>query len=261
MTKKIMLLLVVIVVITSCASREKLQYYRGIETISTQEPTNYNPVLKQDDLLMIVVLAPTPELAASFNLTSYSLIGDNGAAFARPEMVNTQIRYQSYLIDNKGFIEFPVLGSIQLGGLTRSEAIDLLKTKLKAYINEPIVNMRILNYKVTVQGEVLRPGTFTTTTERITLPEALSMAGDLTIYAKRDNILIIREINGKKESHFVDITKSDFINSPYYYLSQNDVVYVEPNKTKMNSSVVGANISVILSSVSLLITIVALLIR
>ena len=261
MTKKIMLLLVVIVVITSCASREKLQYYRGIENISQQQPTNYEPVLKQDDLLMIVVLAPTPELAADFNLTSFSLIGDGVSAAGRPDVINTQMRYQSYLIDNQGFIEFPVLGKIQLGGLTRTEALNLLKTKLKSYINDPIVNLRILNYKVTVQGEVVRPGTFTTATERITLPEALSLAGDLTIYGKRENILIIREIDGKKESHFVDMTKSDFINSPYYYLSQNDVVYVEPNKTKMNSAAVGPNISIILSSVSLLITIIALLIR
>jgi polysaccharide export outer membrane protein len=137
----------------------------------------------------------------------------------------------------------------------------LFKTKLKAYFTEPSVNLRILNYKITVQGEVARPGTFTSATERITLPEALSMAGDLTIFAKRDNILIIREIDGKKESHFVDITKADFINSPFYYLSQNDLIYVEPNKTRMNSSAVGPNISIILSSVSLLITIVALLIR
>ncbi len=261
MIKKIVALLILIVVITSCASREKLQYYRGIETIAQQQNTNYEPRLKQDDLLMIVVLAPTPELAADFNLASFTVMGDGNIIAGRPDIANNQMRYQSYLIDNKGFIEFPVLGSIQLGGLTRTEALDLLKTKLKVYIKEPIVNLRILNYKVTIQGEVARPGTFTTISERITLPEALAMAGDLTIYAKRENILIIREIDGKKESHFVDITKSDFINSPYYYLSQNDVVYVEPNKTKMNSSAVGPNISIILSSVSLLITIVALLIR
>jgi polysaccharide export outer membrane protein len=261
MIKKIVLLLMIIVGISSCASREKLQYYRGIENISDKEFTNYEPILKQDDLLMISVLAPKQELAVDFNLASFSIIGDGTGTLMRPDLANTQLRYQSYLIDNRGYIEFPVLGSLQLGGLTRSQALDLLKSKLKAYINEPIVNLRILNYKVIVQGEVLRPGAYTTTTERITLPEALAMAGDLTIYGKRENILIIREIDGKKESHFVDMTKSDFINSPYYYLSQNDIVYVEPNKVKMNSAAVGPNISIILSSVSLLITIIALLIR
>lgn len=261
MVKKIVLLLIVIVGISSCATREKLQYYRGIENISGKEFTNYEPILKQDDLLMISVLAPNQELAVDFNLASFSIIADGTGTLMRPDLANTQLRYQSYLIDNKGYIEFPVLGSLQLGGLTRAQALDLLKSKLKAYINEPIVNLRILNYKVIVQGEVARPGAYTTTTERITLPEALAMAGDLTIYGKRENILIIREIDGKKVSHFVDMTKSDFINSPYYYLSQNDIVYVEPNKVKMNSAAVGPNISIILSSVSLLITIIALLIR
>lgn len=260
MLKKAVLLFLVIIGITSCASREKMQYYRGIENISNQDFNNYDPVLKQDDLLLIVVLAPTPELAADFNLVNFGVNAD-GMILGRPDVVNSQLRYHSYLIDNQGYIEFPVLGRLKLGGLKRSEAVELFKTKLKAYITDPSVNLRILNYKITVQGEVTRPGTFTTTTERITLPEALAMAGDLTIYAKRDNILIIREIDGKKESHFVDITKADFINSPFYYLSQNDLIYVEPNKTRMNSSAVGPNISIILSSVSLLITIVALLIR
>ena len=165
------------------------------------------------------------------------------------------------MIDNNGFIEFPVLGQLKLGGMTRAEALTFIKEKLKPYINEPIVNLRILNFKVTVQGEVANPGIFSINTERITLPEALSMAGDLTINGKRENVLIIREIDGKKSYHFVDLTKADFINSPFYYLSQNDVIYVEPNQTKINSSVVGANISIILTSVSLLITIIALLIR
>lgn len=260
MAKKIVLLLIIIVGISSCVPRKEMQYYRGVENVAEQNVVNYNPILKQDDLLLIMVLAPKPELAADFNLAPFNIVGDN-LSFGRPDLANVQQRYQTYLIDNEGFIEFPVLGRIQLGGMTRTEALTALKAKLKDYINDPIVNLRILNYKVTVQGEVVRPGVFTTTTERITLPEALAMAGDLTVYGKRENILIIREIDGKKESHFVDMTKSDFINSPYYYLSQNDVVYVEPNKTKMNAAAVGPNISIILSSASLLITIIALLIR
>jgi len=260
MIKRLVLLLGVFIGISSCASREKLQYYRGIEQINSQKTTNYEPVLKQDDLLLIVVLAPTRELEADFNLGLYSIMSD-GTNLGRAEIAVEQLRYQAYLIDNEGFIEFPVLGKIQLGGLTRTAAINLLKTKLREYIKEPMVNLRILNYKVTVQGEVIRPGTFNILTERVTLPEALAMAGDLSIYAKRENILVIREIDGKKESHFVDITKADFINSPFYYLSQNDLVYVEPNKIRMNNAAVGPNIAIVLTSVSLLITIVALLIR
>lgn len=261
MIKKLIGAIALVGILVSCASREKLQYYQDISTAVQQDTVTYNPILKQDDLLLIIVSSTNPEAVKDFNLASYGVIGDGSNSFGRPDLAGTQLRYQSYLIDNQGNIEFPILGQIKLGGLERDEALTLIKNKLKPYVNNPIVNLRILNYKVTVQGEVIRPGVYSTNTERITLPEALGMAGDLTIYGMRENILVIREIDGKKSYNYVDITKADFINSPYYYLSQNDVVYVEPNKTKMNSSIVGSNISVILTSVSLLITIVALLIR
>ena len=261
MIKKILPFLVFVLVLGSCASREKLRYYQGIEQAVQQDSTTYNPVLKQDDLLLIVVSATNNAAAKDFNISNFAIIGDGPGASGSPDGASAQLRFYSYLIDNNGMIQFPVLGQVKLGGLSRGEALELLKSKLKLYINEPIVTLRILNYKISVQGEVVRPGTYEIASERITLPEALAKAGDLTIYGKRDNILVIREVDGKKSTHFVDITKADFINSPFYYLSQNDVVYVEPNKTKMNSSAVGANVSVILTSVSLLITIVALLIR
>lgn len=133
--------------------------------------------------------------------------------------------------------------------------------ELSKYITKPSVNLRILNFKITVQGEVTQPGVHNVTSERITLTEALSLSGDLTVYGKRENILIIREKDGKKQAARVDITKADFLNSPYYYLSQNDVVYVEPNKTKVNASVVGPNTAIVLSGVSLLVTIIALTVR
>lgn len=255
MFKNLLGISILMLILASCASREKMQYYQGISEAVKVDSLTYTPVLKQDDLLLIVVSAPNPEAAKDFNLSPVE------SSFGKTEQGTTLKSYQPYLIDNKGCIEFPILGQLKLGGLSRNEALTLIKSKLKPYINEPIVNLRILNFKVTVQGEVSRPGTFNVNTERITLPEALSMAGDLTINGKRENVLIIREIEGKKSSHFIDLTKADFINSPFYYLSQNDVIYVEPNQTKMNSSVIGANISVILTSVSLLITIIALLIR
>lgn len=135
----------------------------------------------------------------------------------------------------------------------------MLNEKLEPFITKPLVIIRILNFKVTVQGEVNVPGTFQIKSERVTLPEALSMAKDLTIYGKRDNILIIRESNGVKTHNFVDLTKADFINSEFYYLSQNDIIYVEPNKTRINSSVIGPNISVILTSLSLLLAIYSII--
>ena len=168
---------------------------------------------------------------------------------------------QTYLVDKNGYIEFPILKKIKLSGYTKEQAIDLLKEKLKDHVADASINLRILNYKITVLGEVNKPGTYPIQSERITLLEALGQAGDLTIYGKRNNILIIREENGKKISQRVDITKSDFINSSYYYLAQNDVVYIEPNKTKINSSTVGPNIAIGISALSLVVTIFALTIN
>jgi polysaccharide export outer membrane protein len=138
--------------------------------------------------------------------------------------------------------------------------LQMVQQKIGVYIKNPIINLRVMNFKVSVQGEVSSPGTYTVDSERVTLVEAISKAGDLTIYGKRDNILIIREIDGVKSYNRVDITKADFINSPFYYLAQNDVVYVEPNKTKINGAAIGPNTGVIISITSILITLITLII-
>lgn len=261
MIKRFLVIAMLSLIFISCTSRSKMAYYQNIKSLQDSETiTTYNPVLKQDDLLLILVSSPVPETAKDFNLTTFALTGTKSSEF-NTDNAQGQVRYQTYLIDKNGNIQFPIIGTLKLGGLTRDEAIETLNTALKKYINDPIVNLRILNYKVTVQGEVTRPGVFDVVTERITLPEAISRAGDMTIYGRRENVLIIREIDGKKTSNFVDMTSSDFINSDFYYLSQNDLVYVEPNKTRMNASAVGPNISVIISSISLLITVIALLTR
>jgi polysaccharide export outer membrane protein len=257
MIRKILLLFVIVSVLSSCASRKKVAYFQNISSADSESFVKYEPRLQPDDLLMILISAPDPEAAIPFNLPAVGVLGSNTTA----DVANAQMRYQTYLINNEGNIQFPIIGDLKLGGLTRSEALKKLNAELKKYITDPIVNMRIMNYKISVMGEVSRPGTFDILTERITLPEAISRAGDMTIYGNRSNILVIREVDGKKTHNFVDITKADFINSPFYYLSQNDLVYVEPNKTRINSSVVGPNTSVIISSISLLITLVALVLR
>ncbi|HEX8577590.1 MAG TPA: polysaccharide biosynthesis/export family protein [Flavobacterium sp.] len=237
------------ILFVSCASRKNFAYYQNIDQLENIENSEtFKTKLQPDDLLMIVVMANTPEAAAPFNLPSVAIQSNT-------ELENQQLRMNSYLIDSKGFIQFPKIGAIQLGGMTRAEAVDKMVKELSKYIIEPKVNLRILNFKVTVQGEVTQPGVHTITSERITLPEALSLSGDLTVYGKRDNILVIREKEGKKEIARVDITKADFINSPYYYLSQNDYIYVEPNKTKVNGSAVGPNTSIIVAAVSSVISV------
>ena len=254
MIKRILPFFLLLIIFSACAPKERLVYFQGIkDNASGDSKAQYEPKLQADDLLLIIVSAPDPEAAIPYNLVNYST--------NQADISTTSLRYQTYLIDANGNIEFPVLGSVKLGGLSKTEAVEALKSELRKYIISPIVNLRIMNYKISVMGEVARPGTYPIETERITLPEALSKAGDLTIYGDRKQVLVIREMNGTQTHNFIDITSADFINSPYYYLDQNDQVYVQPNKTKINSSVIGPNITAGLTALSLVITVVALLIR
>jgi polysaccharide export outer membrane protein len=245
--KKITALLSVILLF-SCTSRKDVVYYQNIDKTPAQEKLDsYEIKIQADDLLMIVVSAQDPEIVVPFNLGSTS--GSNTSSA------------QQYLVDSDGNIEFPILGSLKVGGLSRSEVLSMLKEKISVFVVNPIINLRITNFKISVQGEVAAPGTYPVASERVTLIEALTMAKDLTIYGKRDNILIIREVDGVKSYNRVDITKSDFINSPFYYLAQNDVIYVEPNKSKIAGAGVGPSTGLIFSVTSLLIAVITLIIR
>lgn len=245
-----------VLLLFSCASRKDLVYYQGADGIAAQEKSSsYEIKLQPDDLLMIIVSAEDPEIAMPFNLKSISVQNPG-----RLDAVTGQQTMQLYLVDANGFIEFPVLGRLKVSGLSRSEVLEMLQQKIRVYVKDPIINLRIMNFKVSVQGEVSAPGTYSVDSERITLIEALSKAKDLTIYGKRNNILIIREVDGVKSYNRVDITKANFINSPFYYLAQNDVVYVEPNKNRINGAAIGPNTGVIISISSLLITLITLII-
>ncbi|MTG98362.1 MULTISPECIES: polysaccharide biosynthesis/export family protein [Myroides] len=240
--------------LTSCASREKIVYYQDADSVlmNNLQDTKFQTRLQPDDLLMIIVSAEDVEAAAPFNLINSMTSNPLNPAGTG------QMQQQLYLIDNNGYVQFPVLGNIKLGGMTRKDALNYLSKEIGQYINNPIINLRIMNFKVTVQGEVNKPGVHSINSERLTLSEAIALSGDMTVYGKRENVLIIREIDGHRVPIRVDMTKSDFMNSPFYYLNQNDIVYVEPNKTRVNSSVVGPNLSLGLSALSLLVTIIAL---
>lgn len=258
MIKKAFPFILLILMFTSCVPRKKIVYYQNISSFNDSE-MNFETVIKTDDLLMIIVSAPG-DAAKDFNLPVVSVTGTT--TFTNNiDAVSSQQRYQTYLVDNKGYIQFPVLGKLKVSGLTRTQVLDMLNEKLSEYIKNPVVNLRIVNFKITVSGEVVRPGEFEIQTERITLPEAIALAGDMTVYGKRENVLVRREIDGKKTYNYVDMTKADFINSSFYYLQQNDFIYIEPNKTKINSSAVGPNVSVIISATSVLIALIAILTR
>lgn len=239
--------------LASCNSKKHITYYQNVDQSQiANSKTNFQTTIQPDDLLLILVSSIDAEAAVPFNLET-TLIP---TAVGQGNMAQRQ--QQLYLVDQNGKIEFPILGELQVGGVEKTQAVQLIKDKLKKYLKDPIVNLRIMNFKVSVQGEVNKPGVITSVSERMTLPEALSLAGDLTIYGKRNNVLVIREVQGKKESSRVDLTKSDFINSPFYYLSQNDLIYVEPNNAKANSSTFNQNIPVWISLSSVIISLILL---
>lgn len=251
--KNVLFVFLLAIILTSCTSSSKITYLQDIDSLKAGDKSiAYEPILQPDDLLSIIVSAQNPESTIPFNLPQIQ---------GNYEIGNNQNGIKTYLIDNNGEIDFPVIGKIKLGGLIRSEANKKLENLVSDYVKNPGINLRILNFKISVLGEVSRPGTFPIQSERITLLEALGKAGDLTIYGKRSDILIIRENKGVKKYQRVDITKADFVSSPFYYLAQNDVVVVNPNKTKINSAAVGPNSNIILSSISLLITIAVLLFK
>jgi polysaccharide export outer membrane protein len=231
-------------------------YYQDIDSIGPQQKSNsYEIKIQPDDLLSIIVSAEDAEIAAPFNLMSISVMQPG-----RQEAALGQQTMQLYLVDREGMIDFPVLGKLKISGLTRSEVTQMFQDKIGVFIKNPIINFRITNFKVAVQGEVNQPGTYTINSERVTLIEALTMAKDLTIYGKRNNILVIREIEGVKSYNRIDITKADFMSSPFYYLAQNDVIYVEPNKNRVNGAAIGSNTGVLISITSILITLITLII-
>ena len=245
----------------SCQSYKKVPYLQDAEVINQaqQQEKLYDATIMPKDLLTIVVSCTNPELAVPFNLVAAT---PTTAGISQMQLTTTQPTLQQYLVDNEGRINFPVLGTLKVGGLTKSQAEELIIKNLKPYIKEtPIVTVRMSNYKISVLGEVTRPGTFTITNEKVNLLEALAMAGDMTVWGLRDNVKLIREdANGKQEIHTLDLNKSETILSPYYWLQQNDVIYVTPNKTKARNAGVGTSTSLWFSATSILVSLASILV-
>lgn len=248
--------------LVACQSYKKVPYFQDVEVVNeaNQQEKLYDARIMPKDLLTIVVSCTNPELAIPFNLTVAS---NASLAASTSSNVTTQAALQPYLVDNDGDINFPVLGELKLGGLTKREAEQLILDKLKPYMKEtPIVTVRMVNYKISVIGEVARPGTFTISNEKVNLLEALAMAGDMTVYGLRDNVKLIREdANGKQQIVTLDLNKAETILSPYYWLQQNDIIYVTPNKAKARNSDVGNSTSLWFSATSILVSIVSLLVN
>ena len=259
--KRLLFLFSLPLLLAACTSYKNVPYLQNPEVVNDfgEILPLYDAKIMPKDLLSITVNTTDPQAAAPFNLTAQSPIN---AALTNIS-TTTQPTMQQYLVNNKGEIDFPVIGRLEVGGLTKNEAEDLIRERLKPYLKEsPIVTVRMSNYKISVLGEVARPGSFPIGNEKVNVLEALAMAGDMTIYGVRDNVKLIREDeNGKREIINLNLNNAEVVTSPYYYLKQNDIIYVTPNKTKAKNSDIGNSTTLWVSSLSILVSIAGLLVN
>ena len=261
-TYKNMFLLVGMLFISACSGVKNIAYFEKSDNKSklsvNTSPTSglFDARIKPKDMLSITVVSSEPEASRIYNLVTpqTETPTDAGSLYSQPKL-------QNYLVDNDGYINFPVLGKIQVKNLTRKELeLTLQKMLAPAFTKEmPIITIRINNYSVNILGEVLKPGKYETGNDRMTILEGLALAGDMTIYGRRDNVKVLREdADGVKKYITLNLNDKNIINSPAYFLEQNDVVYVEPNKSKSNSANFGAAETFRLSSLSVGLTLTSL---
>lgn len=249
-----------ILMLASCASSKKVAYFQNaVDGVVERSEGLYDAKIMPKDILTITVSTTNPEAATPFNLTISNTLNATGQMYSGSGVL------QTYLVDNNGEIEYPVVGNIKVAGLTKNECQELVKSKIKAFLAEdedPIVTVRMSSYRVTIIGEVRSPGVIPVGTEKMSILEALASAGDLTIYGKRDNVMLIREeANGQKTVHRLNLNDANIISSPYYYLQQNDIVYVEPNGVQAKNSAIGSSTTIWISFVGIVTSVASLLVN
>ena len=258
-----------ILAMTGCQSYKQVPYLQSYEELNNdnyeeivvnevnQADTLYDARIQPKDLLTISVNTSDPEAAAPFNLTVQTPL----STLSRNN-VTSQPSLQQYLVNNEGMIDFPVIGQLKIGGLTKNEAEALIREHLKPYLKEvPIVTVRMSNYKISVLGEVARPGTFTISNEKVNIFEALAMAGDMTVYGLRGNVKLVREeSNGERRIIGLNLNDRDIIHSPYYQLQQNDILYVTPNKTKAKNASISNSTTIWFSIIGTLVSLASLIV-
>lgn len=249
-----------ILMLASCASSKKVAYFQNaVDGVVERSEGLYDAKIMPKDILTITVSTTNPEAATPFNLTISNTLNATGQMYSGSGVL------QTYLVDNNGEIEYPVVGNIKVAGLTKNECQELVKSKIKAFLAEdedPIVTVRMSSYRVTIIGEVRSPGVIPVGTEKMSILEALASAGDLTIYGKRDNVMLIREeANGQKTVHRLNLNDANIISSPYYYLQQNDIVYVEPNGVQAKNSAIGSSTTIWFSFVGIVTSVASLLVN
>lgn len=247
-------LLVLVVLISSCASKKDIILFQDADTNATDNVVYALPKIQVNDILDVKISALNPEAAVPYNSQTTTI---NAA-----QNMET-LKLQGHLVSAEGTINLPILGAIAVAGKSTAEVEKEVSVILESngHLKSPTVALRILNAKVTILGEVNAPGTYTYTEQTITVPQALGYAGDLSISANRKEVLLIREENGVRKYHKIDLTQSDWFTTPYYTLKQNDVLYVYPNSVKVKSAGFIGNTSTVLSVLSILLTSYVLLTR
>lgn len=245
--KKILLFSLLSWFLFSCGSRKDIVYFQSERTISEElNQLNSTLIIKPGEKLSIMITAEDPRVIQPFN--------HMGGA-------DEKMTGLSYTVDKDGFILFPKLGKIKIGGLTRVEVVNLIGEELGKYIVDPGVIVNIESFQITVIGEVNSPGVYSVDKDHITILEALGLAKDLTIQGVRKNVMVIRKEGNVSQEYRLDLTSPDLFRSPVYYLAQNDVVYVEPNKTKINTSKASQNNTMMISLVSVLLSFYAIILK
>lgn len=244
----------------SCGSSKQIAYFQNADSLSYAASKGlFDAKIMPKDLLTITVSTTDPKAATPFNLSVTNTLNATGYLSTGAGSL------QTYLVDNDGFINFPVVGQLKVGGMTKRQCENYIRDKILPYMSKtenPIVTVKMASFKVTVAGEVKAPGVFNVDQEKISVIEALARAGDLTIYGKRGNVLLIREdATGEKSVHRLNLNDANLINSPYYYLQQNDYLYVEPNSVQAKNSAIGSSTTIWISVVSILTSVVSLVVN
>lgn len=253
-------LMTIVLLLDACSSAKQVAYFQNIDSTNlTASKGLYDARIMPKDLLTITVVTSDPSTSKPFNLSIQNTLGTDG------RLGSTTGSLLQYLVNNDGDIDFPVVGTVHVAGLTKDQCEDLIKSKVKPYLAEsenPVVTVSMSSYRVTVAGEVTSPKVVPVSTEKMSVLEALAQAGDLTIYGRRDNVLLIREnADGQKEAHRLNLNDANIINSPYYYVQQNDYIYVEPNSVKAKNSAIGQSTTLWFSFVSILTSVAALVVN
>ncbi len=249
-------LVLCVILLASCTTQKKISYFQDVRpNVESKYAEGKDITVKPDDVLSIVVSSKNPELAMLFNLPKVQQIAGSGKSVMQS---TTNIELAGYTISSKGTINFPVVGEIYIAGQTKEEIVKTISDALitNDLVKDPVVTVNFLNLTYSVMGEVSKPGLYNIEKNRTTILEALSNAGDLTIYGQRDKVFLTRTEKGKKITYQIDMRTSDLYNSPAYYVQQNDMIYVEPNKVRANQSTINGNT---VQSTSFWISIVSLL--